>query len=173
MTKEQEKLIEDNITLVYSIVRKLNSGRLDDDLVQIGKVALIKATSKFDKRKKTKVSTYAFKKITGSILNYLIKERNILSNIISLDSLEESGKYNKELESVEFEELIEKRESIRKIREIINTKLSDREKEIIILNYYGGFSFEEIGKYLGLGSMWCSEINTNALKKIKTILEGE
>ena len=65
-------LVEDNIGLVYTIVRRfLGRGIEMEDLVQIGSIGLIKAIDKFDLSYEVKFSTYAVPLISGEIKRFL------------------------------------------------------------------------------------------------------
>ena len=68
----KEKLINGNLKLVLSILRKYNN-RTDnmDDLFQIGCVGLIKAIDNFDVSLNVKFSTYAVPMIVGEVKRYL------------------------------------------------------------------------------------------------------
>ncbi len=69
---DTEKLINNNIGLVFSIARKfLNRGVEYDDLVQIGSIGLIKASEKYDETLGYKFSTYAVNLIIGEIKRFL------------------------------------------------------------------------------------------------------
>ncbi|WP_410075508.1 sigma-70 family RNA polymerase sigma factor, partial [Anaerostipes sp.] len=65
LTKEgneeaREKLILDNVGLIWSVVRRFtNRGYESDDLFQIGSIGLMKAVDKFDLSYDVKFSTYA------------------------------------------------------------------------------------------------------------------
>jgi len=68
----KEKLIEDNMGLVYSIAKKfLNRGIEFDDLVQIGSIGLLNAINKFDESYNVMFSTYAVPLIMGEIKRFL------------------------------------------------------------------------------------------------------
>ncbi len=70
--KAQDKLVEDNIGLVWSIVRKFqNRGYEKDDLFQIGCIGIIKAIKKFDISYEVKFSTYAVPMIMGEIKRFI------------------------------------------------------------------------------------------------------
>lgn len=77
LTKEgneeaREKLILDNVGLVWSVVRRfMNRGYESDDLFQIGSIGLMKAVDKFDLSYDVKFSTYAVPMITGEIRRFL------------------------------------------------------------------------------------------------------
>ena len=65
-------LVEENIGLVYTIVRRfLGRGIEMEDLVQIGSIGLIKAIDNFDIRQPVRFSTYGVPMIVGEIRRYL------------------------------------------------------------------------------------------------------
>ena len=68
----KEDLINGNLKLVLSILRKYNN-RIDnlDDLFQVGCVGLIKAIDNFDLSHEVRFSTYAVPMILGEIKRYL------------------------------------------------------------------------------------------------------
>ncbi len=68
----REVLIEKNLGLVHSIVRRfLGRGYDPEDLFQIGTIGLIKSIDKFDLQMGVKFSTYAVPMITGEIRRFL------------------------------------------------------------------------------------------------------
>ncbi len=68
----KEELINGNLKLVLSILKKFNN-RTDnmDDLFQVGCVGLIKAIDNFDLKHKVRFSTYAVPMILGEVKRYL------------------------------------------------------------------------------------------------------
>ena len=68
----KEELVNGNLKLVLSILRKYNN-RTDnmDDLFQIGCIGLIKAIENFDLSHEVKFSTYAVPMILGEVKRYL------------------------------------------------------------------------------------------------------
>lgn len=68
----KDELIEGNLKLVLSILKKYNN-RTDnmDDLFQVGVIGLIKAIDNFDLTKEVKFSTYAVPMILGEVRRYL------------------------------------------------------------------------------------------------------
>ena len=74
----KEKLINGNLKLVLSILKKYSS-RCDnlDDLFQIGVIGLIKAIDNFDLSYNLKLSTYACPMIAGEMRRYL-RDNNML-----------------------------------------------------------------------------------------------
>ena len=67
-----ELLVEENLGLVGSVVRRFeNRGYDRDDLFQIGAIGLMKAIDKFDFSYKVCFSTYAVPLVTGEIRRFL------------------------------------------------------------------------------------------------------
>ena len=67
-----DKLVEDNIGLVRSVVKRfIGRGYDADDLFQIGSIGLIKAVRKFDPSFGVMFSTYAVPMIMGEIRRFL------------------------------------------------------------------------------------------------------
>ncbi|MCI6019681.1 MAG: SigF/SigG family RNA polymerase sporulation sigma factor [Clostridiales bacterium] len=70
--KSRDTLIEENIGLVWSIVRRFGQRGYDyDDLFQIGVIGLIKAVDYFNTDYDVRFSTYAVPMITGEIRRFL------------------------------------------------------------------------------------------------------
>lgn len=68
----RDKVITDNIGLVWSIVRRfMCRGHEPEDLFQIGSIGLMKAIDKFDMTFEVKFSTYAVPMIMGEIKRFL------------------------------------------------------------------------------------------------------
>lgn len=83
LTKEgneeaREKLILDNVGLIWSVVRRFtNRGYEPEDLFQIGSIGLMKAVDKFDLSYDVKFSTYAVPMILGEVRRYLRDNNSI------------------------------------------------------------------------------------------------
>lgn len=68
----KELLIEGNLKLVLSVLRRFNSGNVNlDDLFQVGVIGLIKAIDNFDLSYNLKLSTYAIPLISGEVRRYI------------------------------------------------------------------------------------------------------
>lgn len=68
----RDRLVMDNMGLVWSIVRRFQGRGLDmEDLFQIGSIGLIKAIDKFDLTYEVRFSTYAVPMIAGEIKRFL------------------------------------------------------------------------------------------------------
>lgn len=68
----RDKLVQNNLGLVWSIVKRFENRGYDlEDLFQIGSIGLMKAIDKFDTAFEVKFSTYAVPMITGEIKRFL------------------------------------------------------------------------------------------------------
>ena len=68
----KEKLINGNLKLVLSILKRFNNSKYNmDDLFQVGVIGLIKAIDNFDVSLNLKLSTYAVPLILGEIKRYI------------------------------------------------------------------------------------------------------
>ena len=100
----REQLINGNLKLVLSILRKFNNHNDNlDDLFQIGCIGLLKAVDNFDLSHEVKFSTYAVPMILGEIKRYIrdnnpirisrsLKDIAYKSLKIKEQSLQETGK---------------------------------------------------------------------------------
>ncbi len=71
-TKARERLINGNLKLVLSVVKRFSSrGENPDDLFQVGCIGLIKAIDNFDDSHNVQFSTYAVPMIIGELRRYL------------------------------------------------------------------------------------------------------
>ena len=74
----REELINGNLKLVLSIIKKFNNRKENlDDLFQIGCVGLVKAIDNFDLSYNVKLSTYAVPMILGEVKRYLRDNNSI------------------------------------------------------------------------------------------------
>ena len=70
--KARAQLVEENVGLVWSIVKRFhNRGAEMEDLFQVGSIGLLKAIDKFDTSFEVKFSTYAVPMISGEIKRFL------------------------------------------------------------------------------------------------------
>lgn len=89
--KNRQKLIEDNLNLVYSVVSKEYPTYLrDDDIIQSGMLGLCKAAERWDESK-SKFSTYAWKCIRNEINQEFINRKPHSKNISLSTKVGEDG----------------------------------------------------------------------------------
>ncbi|MBE5951174.1 MAG: SigB/SigF/SigG family RNA polymerase sigma factor [Lachnospiraceae bacterium] len=75
----REQLINENVGLVWSIVRRyMGRGQEAEDLFQIGVIGLMKAVDKFDLSYEVMFSTYAVPMISGEMKRYLRDNNSLI-----------------------------------------------------------------------------------------------
>ena len=109
----KEELVNGNLKLVLSILRKYNN-RCDnmDDLFQVGCIGLIKAIDNFDLKFDVKFSTYAVPMILGEVKRYL-RDNNSIRVSRSIKDLA----YHALLVKEELTNVLNREPSIREIAE--------------------------------------------------------
>lgn len=142
-----QKLIEDNIKLVYHIIHKCYPSWInDEDVVQAGMLGLCKAADTWDESK-SKFSTYAGACISNEI-KIEFRNRKKHNGVLSLD-YEMTDDRGEDVslgelcvgeEDVEFVDLVE-----------FNKRLTPKDREIIGLRQQG-LTTAEIGKIFGCSS---------------------
>jgi len=138
----QSILVENNLGLVWSIVRRFqNRGYEVDDLFQIGSIGLIKAINKFDPSFEVKFSTYAVPMIIGEIKRF-IRDDGIIKVSRSLKELSVKVRITKEVMSKE----LGREPSINEMAERLNVTPED-----IVVAMEAGYSPESLYNTLGEG----------------------
>ena len=180
----KEMLIEHNLRLVAHIIKKYQiSDEEPDDLLSIGTIGLIKAIGSFDESK-GKLATYACRCIENEILMLLRGKKKTARDV----SLYETIGQDKEGNEIQLMDVIEQSqmdacdrfelsENVKKLREMLQTILTEREREIIILRY-GLADGEEktqsqIGKRMGISRSYVSRIEKRALGKLRRGFQQE
>ncbi|MBR4732990.1 MAG: RNA polymerase sporulation sigma factor SigK [Lachnospiraceae bacterium] len=180
----KEMLIEHNLRLVAHIIKKYQiSDEEPDDLLSIGTIGLIKAIGSFDESK-GKLATYACRCIENEILMLLRGKKKTARDV----SLYETIGQDKEGNEIQLMDVIEQNqmdacdrfelsENVKKLREMLQTLLTKREREIMILRY-GLVDGEEktqsqIGKRMGISRSYVSRIEKRALGKLRRGFQQE
>ncbi|MBR1930752.1 MAG: RNA polymerase sporulation sigma factor SigK [Lachnospiraceae bacterium] len=176
--RAKEILVERNLRLVAHIAKKYQNVDEDiEDLISIGCIGLIKAVDTFDAGK-GRLATYACRCIDNELLMLLRSKRKTSREV----SLFEPIGQDKEGNEIHLVDIIEQQQTdvvermalgndIRKMLSLMEEKLSEREKEILILRYGLGGRKEatqnEVGKRLGISRSYVSRIEKKALQKIR------
>lgn len=171
-------LIEHNLRLVAHIAKKYQNVDEDmEDLISTGTIGLIKAIDSFDAGK-GKLSTYASRCIDNELL-MLLRAKKKTSREVSLyepiGTDREGNEINLldviEQEQADVIEQMEVKEHLKRLSGLIDEKLDEREKEILILRYGLNDDKEvtqrEIGRNLGISRSYVSRIEKKALEKLK------
>lgn len=173
----RDLLIEKNLRLVAHIVKKYNNNRdLQEDLISIGTIGLIKAIDSYSIDKKTKLATYASKCIENEILMHLRSAKKINQEV----SLNEVIGVDKDGSEVVLEDLIDNKEkpildqiydadNLQKLIQCFDV-LTSKEKDILIkrygLNSSKKMTQKEIAKEYHISRSYISRIEKRALIKL-------
>ena len=175
-------LIERNLRLVAHIIKKYYTQSADqEDLVSIGTIGLIKGISSFDPTKGARLATYAARCIENEILMYFRGQKKLQSEVSLSDSIDSDQEGNAlqlmdvvGVDDTMLEDLYD-RDSALRLRELVKTRLSTREAEIIRLRYgLGGglpLTQREVASAFGISRSYVSRIEKRALEKLKAELE--
>lgn len=172
-------LIEHNLRLVAHVAKKYQSSEEDsDDLISIGTIGLIKAVTTFDHSKNNRLATYAARCIDNELL-MMLRMRKKTSREVSLYEPIGMDKEGNEInlldiiegENVDIPEIMDLEADTRRLYQILQKALTDREQEVLRLRY-GLFGVEEktqreIAEKLGISRSYVSRIEKTALKKLK------
>lgn len=174
----REILIERNLRLVAHIARKYQSTEDElDDLISIGTIGLIKAIQSYDETKGSRIGTYAARCIDNELLMMLRGKKKSSKEVSIYEPIgvDREGNEINLLDVIESEQLdvVEKMETTRHLKilkELFDSLLTKREKEILVMRY-GLFGNEEvtqreIGKKLGISRSYVSRIEKKALLKL-------
>lgn len=174
-------LVEHNLRLVAHIIKKYYTQTNDvDDLISIGTIGLIKGINTYKPDKGVRLATYASRCCENEILMYFRSQKKTLGDVSLSDALDTDSDGNS-LSLMDIisqdEELSEKVGNLEiclKLRELVNTVLTDREAKIISMRY--GLdnrppkTQRETADACGISRSYVSRIEKKALDKLKNAL---
>ena len=173
----RNKLIEHNLRLVAHIVKKFHDdASLNDDLISIGTIGLIKGIDTYNKNKNVRLTTYCARCIQNEILMYYRTNNKYLKNI----SISEGIGYDKDGNEITILDILKsdkpdfaldlyEKENIKLLSKYFKV-LNSREKEILAyrygLNNYDELTQKEIANKLHISRSYVSRIEKRALTKL-------
>lgn len=177
----RQKLIEHNLRLVAHIVKKYYANHeSQEDLMSIGSVGLIKAVDTFHIENGARFATYAAKCVQNEILMFFRSKKKTGMEV----SIHETIDVDKEGNPLTYMDVISTEDTIaddlaqrvesETVRRLIETRLEEREKKIIIRRY--GLdnrpcaTQREIAKRMGISRSYVSRLEKCALEKIRDAL---
>ena len=188
------RILEENAGLIWSIVRRYyGRGVEPDDLYQLGCLGFLKAVRGFDPAFGCQFSTYAVPKIAGEIRRFLrddgavkvsrgIKERGgairqarekLSAQLGREPTLQMETGDGLTLESLlgqeSFEEDVLERETLRRAV----SALPDRERQVVLLRYYRGFTQDRTARVMGVSQVQISRMERRAMERLRRALERE
>ena len=178
----RQKLILHNLRLVSHIVRKYYSGaRNPEDLVSIGTIGLIKAVDSFDPRNGARFATYAAKCIQNEILMHFRSQKKLAAEVSINETIDidRDGNPLTYIDVVcceeDIAEEVDKKITTDKMMFYVETLLSPRERQIIMMRYgLGGIKAQtqrEIAATLGISRSYVSRIEKAALITLRDALK--
>ncbi len=178
----KQTLIEHNLRLVAHIIKKYYAQTGEqDDLISIGTIGLIKGISTFKMDKNVRLATYASRCIENEILMHFRSIRKMQGDVSlsdALDGSDEAGSLSLmdviSVDDTMLEDLAT-RDSRIKVRNLVETHLEEREKEIIKKRYGLDSAIpktqREIAAECGISRSYVSRIETKALETLRAKFE--
>ena len=175
----REKLIVHNLRLVSHIVRKYySSSRMQEDLVSVGSLGLIKAVDSFAIENGARFATYAAKCIQNEILMYFRQQRKLQAEVSINDAIDvdRDGNPLTYIDVISCEENLADDLDLRldgaKVRTYVDTVLGERERQIVKLRYgldgRDTLTQREVAALLGISRSYVSRIEKSALEKLRS-----
>lgn len=176
-SKAREVLIEHNLRLVAHIAKKYESkNELQEDLISIGTIGLIKACDTYTSSKGVRIATYAAKCIDNEILMHLRSNKKNYKNVSLYDSIGQD-KDGADITLMDIipsnetpiEDVIDLNDKIKILKQYYNI-LDEREMEILSLRY--GLNNEkehtqkQVAKMYNISRSYVSRIEKRALTKL-------
>ena len=174
-------LIEHNLRLVAHIIKKYYTQADDaDDLISIGTIGLIKGINTYRPEKGVRLATYASRCCENEILMYFRALKKSSGDISLSESIDVDGDGNTlSLMDIIFQdddmaERIGDGETCMRLREYVDTVLTEREAEIIRLRYglrgAKPLTQRETATLCGISRSYVSRIEKKALEKLREAL---
>jgi RNA polymerase sigma-B factor len=168
----RRRLIEQHLPLVRGLAyRFVREGEQLEDLVQVGSVGLIKAVDRYDPRRGTSLTAYAVPTIVGEIRRHLRDGTQPLRVPRAQQALGPVRTVPLEAEAgMTRDAAAERRLELGEERILLQSglrTLARRERRIVQLRYYGGFSQRRIATELGLSQVHVSRLLRESLGKLR------
>lgn len=180
MLQDREKLINENLKLVYHIYN-INKGflkfpNLKDDFLSAGRIGLVKAANTFE-NKGCKFSTYAGTCILNEMRMFLrCESKHFSREITESATITTKGKDGKEVSIMEviegsnpileFEDTEEKDLLYNEVMEIALDRLNPRHLEFLFKRLEGK-KINDIAKDYGFTKSYASRVISESIEKIK------
>jgi RNA polymerase sigma-B factor len=156
---DRERVIEEHLPLVHAIARRYaGNGEPLDELVQAGSLGLIKAVDRFDPDRGPALAAYAAPAIEGEIRHQLRRHQRHAGR--------QAGPALEAVDAGDAEERIDARLLLADGW----ATLSDRERRLLELRYFGDLTQAQIARELGLSQAQVSRLLRATLDRLRTQL---
>lgn len=172
--KAMGEIVEKFTPFVIKTAKSIYIKGLDiQDLIQMGKISIIKAVNMFDVDKSNGFTSYVTNTIMRNFYT-LIRDNVKKASYCSLNSLNKEGcELIDTLASDEdLEEDFSRKEEKRMLAKALN-KLLDKEKEIICWFYFENRTLQEYANFKGIAYRTAIDRKKRALIKLRSIIESE
>jgi len=170
-------LIEHNLRLVAHVIKKFERiGEEKEDLISIGTIGLIKAVNTFNRKKGTRLATYAARCIENEILMFLRSAQKRKQEV----SLQEPIGIDKEGNEITLMEVISTDDGIldtvelKLLREKLSqmmSKLKAREKIVLMMRFgldnSQRYTQKQIASRLGISRSYVSRIEKRVIQQLE------
>ena len=180
----RQTLIERNLRLVVYLARRFeNTGINMEDLISIGTIGLIKAVDTFRPERKIRLATYASRCVENEVLMYFRSRKKLQGEVSLSDSIDGDDAGNALClldvvgsDDTMLSDMADREEQVR-IRQLVDTCLTEREAEVIRRRY--GLSGHlpqtqrQVAVAFGISRSYVSRIEKRALAKLEAALTGD
>lgn len=147
---ERDRLVLDNMPLVWSMVRRFSSaGKDKEELFQIGMIGLMQAIDRFDTTYDVRFSTYAVPLILGEIRRFLRDDNPIKVSRTIAEHRKQIQTIQQEQEDISVDQIVEKtgltREDVvlamasaRPVTSIYETAYDSGESQVLLVDQLEG-----------------------------------
>ena len=179
----REKLIEHNLRLAAYIARKYTVAGYDqEDLISIGTIGLIKGVGTFKSGTGTQLSTYCARCIENEILMCLRSSQKRKGEVSIHEPIGADSEGNEitlidvlGTDEEQVHQEVERRLSLTRIRQLVNTRLRGRERTVIEMRYGlldgKAHAQHEVAELLGISRSYVSRIEKKAMERLKEAFE--
>ena len=174
-------LVEHNLRLVAHIIKKYYTQASEqEDLISIGTIGLIKAVDTFRPDRKIRLATYASRCVENEVLMYFRSRKKLQGEVSLSDSIESDAVGNALClrdvvgsDGTMLSDMADREERVR-IRELVDSCLTERETEIIRRRYGLDGNLpqtqRQVAAVFGISRSYVSRIEKRALHKLEEAL---
>jgi RNA polymerase sporulation-specific sigma factor len=180
----KNKLIEHNLRLVAHIIKSYSMGiKEQDDLISIGTIGLIKASSTYDYEKGTRFATYASRCIENEVLMHFRSMKKCSQDVFISDPIDMDKEGNPlTLQDIMSDDdnifdCIDLRLKSERMYRLIEKHLTERERKIITLRYglycTKPLTQREVASLLNISRSYVSRIEKKAVGTLRRLFKRE
>lgn len=184
-TQERADEVQAYMPLVFKIANQVQRqvhGQADhDDLVSWGTTGLLEAMNRFDPNQGAKLSTFAYYRIRGAMLDGIGKvaplSRKCYRN--AREAGDNHAIYRKDCEAEEIidprdgvspEDLTEQQQMQSLLKDAI-ARLSEEHQHLVRKHYFGGQTLKTAGQTIGISKSWACRSHAKAISNLRVEMQ--